>query len=259
MGIGAEVRRAREAAGLSHADLAERTRIRAGILQAIERDDFDACGGIVYVRGHVRAIATALGVDSSSWLDEIGGVDATTTFAQEEPDHLNIWDLRNRTRPQSERRAWLLLVLAAVVVIGAFIYYARANATPQELVPTETTSASASATPSDTVLPSETPTPTPTATSTPTATPVQTVEQPATGAVEFTLTCVSASWVRITNALGLIYEGTMQPGDTRDVVSDSDVYVRVGNAAGMQLDYNGRFYPTLGNPGEVYSHRFRAL
>ena len=35
--------------------------------------------------------------------------------------------------------------------------------------------------------------------------------------------------------------------------------VRVGNAAGMQLEYNGRFFPTLGNPGEVYSHTFRVL
>ena len=259
MGIGAEIARARQAAGFSHADLAARTRIRSAIIEAIEREDFDACGGEVYVRGHLRAIARALAVDPSPWLDAVGGADSATTLAQEEPAHLNIWDLRNRAKSGSERRAWLPLVLAALVIVSAFIYFARANSATQELLPAETVSPSASATPTETAAPTATTTPAKSAMPSATATPEQVIEQPVTGAVQFTLTCVSASWVRITNALGTIYEGTMQPGETRDVVSDSEVFVRVGNAAGMQLEYNGRFFPTLGNPGEVYSHTFRVL
>ena len=204
-------------------------------------------------------LARALAVDPSPWLDAVGGADSATTLAQEEPAHLNIWDLRNRAKSGSERRAWLPLVLAALVIVSAFIYFARANSATQELLPAETVSPSASATPTETAAPTATTTPAESAMPSATATPEQVIEQPVTGAVQFTLTCVSASWVRITNALGTIYEGTMQPGETRDVVSDSEVFVRVGNAAGMQLEYNGRFFPTLGNPGEVYSHTFRVL
>ena len=236
--IGAEIARARHAAGLSHADLAERTRIRVGIIEAIEREDFDACGGIVYARGHVRAIAAALGVDGGAWLDGLGGADAATNLAQAEPDRLNIWELRERSIAVTDRRSWTLLVVGAVVVIAALVYFSRQTPTSDELVPTPEPSAAAT---SDAV-----------ASPTPKSTPV-------TGAVQFTITCTSSSWVRITNALGTVYEGTMRPGETQDIASDSDVQMRVGNAAGIQLDYNGRFYPNLGNPGEVYSHTFPVL
>lgn len=255
MSIGSDIARARRAAGLSHADLAERTRIRSGIIQAIEADDFDACGGVVYVRGHLRAIARALSLDPAPWLDAVGGADAATTLAQEEPDHLTIWELRNRSKTGSERRQWLLLVVAAMVLVSVFVYFVRANSSPQELVPTETVSPVASATPTDAV----TVLPTPTTTPSGTATPEQTSEQPVTGGVRLSITCVAASWVRVTNALGTVFEGTMQPGDTREIISDSDVLLRVGNAAGVQVNYNGTFYPSLGNPGEVYSRTFPAL
>ena len=44
-------------------DLAERTRIRPHVIEAIEVDDFSSCGGDVYARGHLRALARVLGVD----------------------------------------------------------------------------------------------------------------------------------------------------------------------------------------------------
>ena len=40
MSVGSQLRRAREAAGLSFAELADRTKIRVSVLEAMERDDF---------------------------------------------------------------------------------------------------------------------------------------------------------------------------------------------------------------------------
>ncbi|HEX4291832.1 MAG TPA: helix-turn-helix transcriptional regulator, partial [Trebonia sp.] len=42
----------------------ERTKIRASVIRSIESDDYEACGGDLYVRGYVRAIAGAIGVDA---------------------------------------------------------------------------------------------------------------------------------------------------------------------------------------------------
>lgn len=63
MSIGAELANARSQAGLTVAQVSQRTRIRTAIIEAIERDDFSVCGGDFYARGHIRAIARVAGAD----------------------------------------------------------------------------------------------------------------------------------------------------------------------------------------------------
>jgi hypothetical protein len=41
----------------------QRIRIRETIIQGIEIDDYSACGGDFYTRGHIRAIASVAGAD----------------------------------------------------------------------------------------------------------------------------------------------------------------------------------------------------
>ncbi len=43
--------------------VSQRTRIRETLICAIERGDYDACGGDFYARGHIRAIARGVGAD----------------------------------------------------------------------------------------------------------------------------------------------------------------------------------------------------
>jgi cytoskeleton protein RodZ len=61
--IGPQLRAARERLRLSVDQLAERTRIRPHVIEAIEIDDFAPCGGDFYARGHLRTLARVLGVD----------------------------------------------------------------------------------------------------------------------------------------------------------------------------------------------------
>lgn len=68
MPIGAYLAVAREEAGLSQAQLAEKVRLRTTILMAIEQDDYSMCGGDVYARGHLKALATALQLDPDAVL-----------------------------------------------------------------------------------------------------------------------------------------------------------------------------------------------
>jgi hypothetical protein len=63
VGIGGALAEARSEAGLSITDVSERTRIRSAIIRDIERDDYAACGGDFYARGHIRAIAKVVGTD----------------------------------------------------------------------------------------------------------------------------------------------------------------------------------------------------
>jgi cytoskeletal protein RodZ len=68
--VGESLAGARYRAGLSVDELSERTRIRDSVIRSIERDDYEACGGDLYVRGYVRAIAGAVGIDAQPLIQE---------------------------------------------------------------------------------------------------------------------------------------------------------------------------------------------
>src|SRR3954452_21626903 len=77
--LGAALRAAREAAGLSVEDIAADTRIRSTLIRDLESDRFESSGAPVYARGHVRAITHTIGVDAAPYLDlfdgQVGGID----------------------------------------------------------------------------------------------------------------------------------------------------------------------------------------
>ena len=70
MSIGGTLAEARQQAGLTVAEVSTRTRIGQGLIHAIEQDEFGACGGDFYARGHIRAIATAIGADPQPLVSE---------------------------------------------------------------------------------------------------------------------------------------------------------------------------------------------
>ena len=79
MSIGEGLAQARHEAGLSLAQISQRTRIREKIIADIENDDYSACGGDFYARGHIRSIARAIGTDPEPFIREYDA-------AQPEPD-----------------------------------------------------------------------------------------------------------------------------------------------------------------------------
>jgi transcriptional regulator with XRE-family HTH domain len=63
MTIGETLAEARRSAGLTITQVSERTRVRETIIRGIEQDDYSACGGDFYARGHIRSIARVVGAD----------------------------------------------------------------------------------------------------------------------------------------------------------------------------------------------------
>ncbi len=70
MSIGATLASARRRAGLTVSEVSHSTRVTEPIIRGIEQDDYAACGGDFYARGHIRAIARALGEDPLPLIDE---------------------------------------------------------------------------------------------------------------------------------------------------------------------------------------------
>lgn len=108
LGIGARLRAGRERLGLTVLQAAERLHVDARILEALEAEDFEALGAPVFVRGHIRRYAEAVG-EAAADLQRLYGESGR---AAAPPDLTRI--------PRSGRAAdpRALLVPALVVLIG---------------------------------------------------------------------------------------------------------------------------------------------
>lgn len=270
MSVGRMVARARTAAGLTVAQVADATRIRATLVSAIEADDFRLCGGDVYARGHLKSIATAVGLDPAEVVAQFdhdrGAV--RTVSAPVEPLAGPISAAQSGSSlgtlagplgvsVESGRRGgganWTaVMALALVVVIGVAVISALANrggSTPVAQ-PTPSVSASPSVSATPTEQPTEQPTPAPT------TSPTDAVAE-AEG-VNVTLDITGkASWVLVTSSTGKeLYQGTLTTGDTKTFKDDKLIKLVLGNAGAVSLTVNGRDLGAAGALGDVVRTEF---
>lgn len=112
--VGDRLRLAREGAGLSIADIANRTRITQRHLDSIERSDFDALPGRTYVTGFARAFARAVELPEADIARDIrtelesGAMRPRALYEAYEP--------ADPDRVPPRRLAWTLV--AVVVLLG---------------------------------------------------------------------------------------------------------------------------------------------
>ena len=62
-GAGALLKRARESAGLTCADIAARTRLELKVINALENEDYTSLAAAAFVKGYIRSIARELKID----------------------------------------------------------------------------------------------------------------------------------------------------------------------------------------------------
>jgi hypothetical protein len=89
MSVGAELREARERAGLSREDISQGTKIQLAKIESLESDRFDRLPEGIDLDGLVRAYATAVGLDGSCMVTRMHqqlalGVSAVDPFADSE-------------------------------------------------------------------------------------------------------------------------------------------------------------------------------
>jgi hypothetical protein len=107
--IGDALAAERRQAGLTITQVSQRTCIRETIIRGIEHDDFSACGGDFYARGHIRSIARAVGAEPEPLIREYDA----TQGAPSTPIRL-----KERRRPN-----WSLAMLVALAAIVGIATY----------------------------------------------------------------------------------------------------------------------------------------
>ncbi|MFT4082320.1 MAG: helix-turn-helix domain-containing protein [Nocardioides sp.] len=116
--IGPQLTVARTRIGLSIDTLAERTRIRPHVIEAMERDDFGPCGGDFYARGHLRTLARVLGIEAAPLL-----ADYDERYASGPVNPRSVFEAELATGPTGTIRSmrsgpnWSVLVAAVMAVV----------------------------------------------------------------------------------------------------------------------------------------------
>jgi cytoskeletal protein RodZ len=119
--IGDTLAAEREQAGLTIAQVSQQTRIRETIIRNIEHDDFSACGGDFYARGHIRSIARASGSDPEPLIREYDALYGA-------PTSVTAQDVFEPSAPirMTQRRGpnWsAAMALALALIVGFAVYH----------------------------------------------------------------------------------------------------------------------------------------
>lgn len=258
MSIGSTLAQAREAAGRSVEDVARATRIRRTLVVGIENDDFAPCGGDFYARGHIRAIASSLGVDPAPLLQEF---DAGRGHPA--PRATEVFESEWAARPERRGPNWSAAMAAALVLVLAFGVVRAvgwgADRPAGRAGSRTTTSTPAASTPAASTPAASTPAagsgaPTPTGG----AGPAPATGRKVTGRmVTVAMAAVERSWVQVSTRDGAqLFAGLLEPGTSRTFTGRHELRLVLGNAGGVELTVNGRAIGAPGRRGQVARLQF---
>ncbi|MEU7743854.1 helix-turn-helix domain-containing protein [Nonomuraea sp. NPDC049158] len=232
---GAMLAAARRSAGLTVAQLSETTRIREAIIYAIERDDFSQCGGDFYARGHVRAVAKAVGLDPVATVhlydEEHSGavtpIRAAAVFQAERKIRINERRGLNWTMALGVALA-ITMVFGAVRVLG--------GGTSDEM-----RTADSHLIPPNVPINEHAPKPS--------HAKGKASNAAAKDVVVVKVKAKSPSYLNVSDAKGRkLFSGTLAAGKSKTYRSDTEVRLLIGDAGAVSLQVDGK---DLGHPGAL--------
>jgi cytoskeletal protein RodZ len=238
MSIGAQLRTAREAKGLSLESIAKRTRVKARTLQAIELNDQSALPPRPYGRGFVRAYAEEVNLDPDRTVREY--------FAQFPPSAPPPQPIQTRELSDQQfdlSSHWSGLATAAaifVLVVTTAVALGRRDETPRESNVVGTAGAAPSAKPEAAPQPAK---------AEPASAAKVVPAQRAPLSLEFSVD--RPCWVTAhADGKRTIYR-TLQAGERGTVNGEKEIAIRFGDASAVTWSINGRAGDRLGESGVV--------
>jgi cytoskeletal protein RodZ len=238
MSLGSLITQARKSAGLSIETLSASTNIRASLLREMESDSFHNCGGETYARGHIRNIATKLGVDP---LIFIAAFEEEQMHSARSMKDLLVENNVMRLPEQDRKVSWKVLAAISVgsLFVMGFAQIVISNTSSVD-IPAPIASTTESATPSPDA---------------PEATPTEEATVSTGTGVQLIVSATRAkSWLFVSDATGrTLFSGQIARGGTKTFSTDVSLNVKVGNAGGVDLTVNGNKVDSIGADGEVVS------
>lgn len=228
---------AREAAGLTLAELSARTKISERHLGALETGDFAALPGRTYVFGFTRTFAKSVGLDPAAMVDAMGR-DYSRAAPEPEAPASPAFAPGDPARVPSSRFAWMAGVVLLVAAIGGFIWWQN-NSSPTDglpsLIPVETPSA----------IPSQ-------AAAAPSEAPSAEASSAPTGPVVLTAQ-MDKLWIKVSDADGKqLVQKQLAMGETYTLPEDAkDPRVWTGRPDKLAITVGGQDVPPISKTPEI--------
>jgi cytoskeleton protein RodZ len=221
-----QLKAAREAAGLSVEQVSKKTNIRIGVIEDLEKNSVEICGGIAYARGHIRSIARVIKADGDLLVAEIEA--AQGTESRRIIDQLYDNNITDRPKEKKLMKFSTLAGIAATVLGIGFVITIAANNV-------STTGNKVEVTPSQS------------------ASPAASNSQATNTGVNLVLTGVSGkTWIGIKDSTGKqVFDGQIKSGESQSFTDATSLNVTIGNAAAVKVALNGTDLGVAGGYGEV--------
>ncbi|MGE5586942.1 MAG: RodZ domain-containing protein [Clostridia bacterium] len=288
--LGELLRKAREAKGLAISDVQEATKIRGRYLEAMERGNFEVLPGEVYVRGFLRSYAEAVGLCGDEVVERYKAARAQVEMGkapEAPPDKRQ--DMSKKLRMSRHFLIAVGAISALVVLVGAAVWrQVRAPSGPAGMSGPPHASyvePDADVVTSDALTSSEsqilpeprleeapaeagqegkgdaamqpapvTPSPQP-AESQPAVSEPQEAS-PAGEGHELSVQITERCWVRVVADGRVVFERSMLAGERATWHAKKSIRIKVGNASGIDVTYNGIHVGPLGKSGQVVERSY---
>jgi cytoskeletal protein RodZ len=263
--LGAVLRKAREAKGMTLEDIQNQTKISRRYLEAIEEGDFTLIPGEVYLKGFIVNYANTVELDSKAILDEYyqlreqkentaATIAELTEPKQEHPVpespmpvvSLPSIDIKKKT---SAHFGWGVLIVTGFILIAAIVGVSIWQKRPApEATDLEQESETLSATVQEPTLSQEAPEP-----------DTQIVVE--TDVADLRLRATERVWIRLKeqDTGKIIEEVNLSANDTREWRIDRRLVLLIGNAGGLELSIRGGEFMTYGNHDQVITKLFEPM
>jgi len=262
--IGKTLREAREAKGLTLAQVSDTTRISKAYLQAVEEDAYQKIPGEVFVKGVLRGYGNFLGLDGAKLVEQYKILaqgmrpEEAASFKIREATNVKITPTfkPNEDTPQSSKNSLLTgLVVLVVLLLAVCAYYFMIVAKPAGSVTAPATSvapaAAAQTAPAPQAPAPKTTDPAkPVAATAPvnpgqpavpgTAQPNPAAANPAPGTVAVNVECKGICWLQVFDGDKKIFEGTLGKGQTNTFTSKDKLRIVYGNIKDVAITVNGQ-------------------
>ncbi len=259
--LGERLRAEREKRGLTIEELAQRTRISARFFEAIERGDTASLPGGFFYRSFIRQYAQLLDLPEDAYRSEI-----ERSLAEESqqplslPDrHIDVPPMPTAVRSRKEEALWWAaraggLIGALALCTAAYIGWEKWKASQSAPAVAETAAPKA-AEPSASAVPPKGSVEPQTAQTSSLPPPPPVVSS---GTVRVIVRASDLSWVGVWQGRKFLFGDLMRAGEVRGFGGDDVLRVKIGNAGGVTVEWNGQPLPPFGPRGQVRTVEFRS-
>jgi cytoskeletal protein RodZ len=246
--VGDILRTEREKQGRTLAGIAEELCIMGDYVRALENGDVKSLPGTFFYKSFTRQYAAILQLDEQLILPQLAELssaeEATASPAVRVPDPLV--EVTNRLHFPDVPLGWSVFGLAGVLTVCS-IFYAWWNQPRPVPASAARVQQSAPAVPVP-AIPVQ-------------AVPVQDVslnsaDADAASGVVLKLSATERTWLSIRSGGREVFSGVLQPNESKTLTGLDMATMKVGNAGGIEIRWNGKPIGPLGTSGQVLTVRF---